>query len=90
MSEYTWEDPEIHQVWAANQSNQNDWLNETQKKCPIKVILQTTVRVRLSDSLPEFTRVSMHMYCILFPLQFSSVQSLSHVQLFATPWTAAF
>ena len=25
----------------------------------------------------------------IFDLQFSSVQSLSHVQLFATPWTAA-
>ena len=25
----------------------------------------------------------------LSPVQFSSVQSLSHVQLFATPWTAA-
>ena len=26
---------------------------------------------------------------LTFPVQFSSVQSLSHVQLFATPWTAA-
>ena len=26
---------------------------------------------------------------MVFPCQFSSVQSLSHVQLFATPWTAA-
>ena len=29
------------------------------------------------------------MYHIDFSHQFSSVQSLSHVQLFATPWTAA-
>ena len=33
----------------------------------------------------------MHIYRILkmISVQFSSVQSLSHVQLFATPWTAA-
>ena len=29
------------------------------------------------------------IFQILFPYQFSSVQSLSHVQLFVTPWTAA-
>ena len=28
-------------------------------------------------------------FCLLFSLQFSSVQLLTHVQLFATPWTAA-
>ena len=32
---------------------------------------------------------SLCQYCIKFMLQLSSVQSLSRVQLFATPWTAA-
>ena len=32
---------------------------------------------------------SLCQYCIKFMLQFSSVQSLSRVQLFAIPWTAA-
>ena len=31
----------------------------------------------------------MCMYVDIYIYQFSSVQSLSHVQLFATPWTAA-
>ena len=40
---HTWEDPEIYQIWAVNQTNQNDWPKEIQKKCPIKVI-QTAMR----------------------------------------------
>ena len=43
MRVHKWEDPEIHQIWTVNQANQNNWPNETQKKCPIKVI-QTTLR----------------------------------------------
>ena len=31
----------------------------------------------------------MLTFCIFSPGQFSSVQSLSHVRLFVTPWTAA-
>ena len=31
----------------------------------------------------------MNGFCLLFSLQFSSVQSLSHIQLFATLWNAA-
>ena len=72
MCVHKWEDPEIHQIWTVNQANQHDWPNETQKKCPIKVI-QTTMRAQLSDSFPEFARMFMHTYCTLFPLQFSSV-----------------
>ena len=37
------EDPEIYQIWAVNQTNQNDWPKESRKKCPIKVI-QTATR----------------------------------------------
>ena len=33
-------------------------------------------------------RISQKLFC-KYQIQFSSVQSLSHVQLFATPWTAA-
>ena len=39
---------------------------------------------------PDFSVYSSTVYLILLMLdQFSSVQSLSHVRLFATPWTAA-
>ena len=46
-----WEDPEIYQIWTRNQAKQDDWLKETQKKCPVKGI-QTSVRARLSLSRP--------------------------------------
>ena len=55
----------------------NDWLKETQKKCPIKVI-QTAMRERLSYS--ESAGVSIHM-CML--------SHFSHVQLFVTLLTLA-
>ena len=38
-----------------------------------------------SGSFPEVRQLC----CSFLPSQFSSVQSLSHVQLFATPWTTA-
>ena len=34
--------------------------------------------------------VTVCKYDTIYSFQFSSVQSLSHVQLFATPWTAAW
>ena len=37
----------------------------------------------------DFTDFCSFLYCSLFVLQFSSVQSLSRVWLFATPWIAA-
>ena len=38
----------------------------------------------------KLLKLVMFMYvCVFSEFQFSSVQSLSHVQLFATPWTAA-
>ena len=46
---HAWEDPEIYQIWAVNQTNQNDWPKESWKKCPIKVI-QTAMRAWLSNS----------------------------------------
>ena len=33
--------------------------------------------------------LQLQQYVTISSVQFSSVQSLSHVQLFATPWTAA-
>ena len=42
----TWEDPEIYQMWVQSQASQSDWSNETEKKCPIK-LMQTTTRVWL-------------------------------------------
>ena len=66
MNVHTWEDPEIYQIWTVNQANQNDWLKETQKKHPIKVI-QTASRVRLRDS-PLVPHVSIHTHCALFLL----------------------
>ena len=47
MHAHTWENPEIHQIQTLNLAKQDDWLKETQKKCPIKVI-QATARIRLS------------------------------------------
>ena len=51
-------------MWTLNQANQNDWPQETWKKCPIKVN-QTTTMAQLSNS--ESACVSIHTYCTLFP-----------------------
>ena len=32
MRAHTWEDPEIYQIWIANQASQNDWPKETWKE----------------------------------------------------------
>ena len=58
MSEHTWDDPEIFQIWNLKQANQNRWLKENQKKWPIKVNHEG---VTLSQS----ACVSIHMYCTL-------------------------
>ena len=42
----------------------------------------------MSTSFPSFYNWNMPLPGVL-PILFSSVQSLSHVRLFATPWTAA-
>ena len=59
---HTWEDPEMYQIWTQNQTKQDDWSKETQKKCPIKMI-QTTIRARLSLWWLPFllTQVCIHM-----------------------------
>lgn len=63
---HTWEvDPEIYQIWAMNQANQNDWSKETWKRYPIKVI--QTRGCDSSDSHPESSCVTVHKYCT-FPL----------------------
>ena len=61
---HTWEYPKI---WTLNQANQHDWPKETQKSCHMKV-LQTAMRVQLSNSLSEPTYVSIQTYCTLFLL----------------------
>ena len=53
----------------------------------------TALKILCSASLsfpsPQ-TLVTIDFFFLLFPsVQFSSVQSLSHVQLFETPWTEA-
>ena len=65
MLVHTWEEPEIYQIRTVNQAYQNDWPKETWKKYPIKII-QTTIRMLLSNSLPESDCMSIHTYCILF------------------------
>ena len=62
MHAYTWEGPAIFQIWTVNQTNQNDWPKETQKKCPIKVI-QTAVRLWLSPSLSLSLPMCLSMHC---------------------------
>jgi len=49
---------------------------------------ETDIENRLMDMVRGEERVSC-MERVTKKLTFSSVQSLSHVQLFATPWTAA-
>ena len=44
MRAHTWENPDIHQIEMLNLAKQEDWLKETQKNCPIKVI-QATARM---------------------------------------------
>ena len=46
---HTWEDSQINQILTQNQAEQDNWLNETQKNCPMKVI-QTAMPVGLSLS----------------------------------------
>ena len=49
---------------------------------------ETDIENRLTDTGRGEERVRC-MERVTWKVQFSSVQSLSHVQLFATPWTAA-
>ena len=55
--------------------------------------LHTFVSYFICSYFPPFWRLSLHLvYSFLFcwkVFQFSSVQSLSHIQLFATPWITA-
>ena len=48
--------------------------------------LMNKVRV---DSVADFKEISKFKIIGIFDIQFSSVQSLSRVRLFATPWNAA-
>ena len=41
------------------------------------------------DFLTTVTLLSIYLFCVDYLIQFSSVQLLSHVRLFATPWIAA-
>ena len=78
MCPHIWEGPESHQIWTANQANQNDWSKENWKKCPVKVI-QTAARARpgdcLSLSLP--VRLSTHTVHFPPPNKYFTVSSLS-------------
>ena len=57
--------------------------------CTYKLMLVLQAKWREIVKL-SFLRLSPCFTCIPhFTVQFSSVQSLSHFQLFATPWTAA-
>ena len=44
----------------------------------------------MRSTFGEYSHGTQNIFMIFFPIQFSSVLSLSHVQLFATPWTEAF
>ena len=62
-----------HQIWETQQWSQN---------CKRSVSFQTQRK-----AMPKNIKM-LHKCTHLTPGTFSSVQSLSHVQLFATPWTA--
>ena len=58
---------------------------------PLKLLVVVfSLRVQDYESSPTFWWIS-HAHPVIWPIgnQFSSVQSLSHVWLFLTPWTAA-
>ena len=65
-------------VWKNLFFNNKNWGNNG----------ETDIENRLMDMVRGEKRVSC-MERVTKKLTFSSVQSLSHVQLFATPWTAA-
>ena len=65
-------------VWKNLFFNKKNWGNNG----------ETDIENRLMDMVRGEERVSC-MERVTKKLTFSSVQSLSHVQLFATPWTAA-
>ena len=44
----------------------------------------------MKSTFGEYSHGTQNILMIFFPIQFSSVSSLSHVQLFATLWTAAY
>ena len=71
---HTWKDPEMYQIWALKQANQNDWWKETQKNCPIKVIDLKDPKAQLwvhplSESTHVYSHIlyyfpnCVHMYC---------------------------
>lgn len=67
MHAHTWEeDLEIYQIQTLTLANQNNWPQENQKKCFIKVI-KTATRARFRDSHSESARASIHTYGTLFP-----------------------
>ena len=39
--------------------------------------------------ISAYILIKMYLVLVILSVQFSSVQSLNHVRLFATPWTAA-
>ena len=55
------------------------WIKTNKKTCVIHII----------EILPLFKAAAWNQTCNSLKYQFSSVQSLSRVRLFATPWTAA-
>ena len=59
MHVHTWEETAIYQIWLLNQANQNDWAEETWKKCPIKVI--QTIFATQQLSLWGCPCVSLHV-----------------------------
>ena len=78
MLGHTWEDPEINQIWAVNQANQNDWPRETWKKYPIKVNsnCHEGVTQRLSLSLSPPVCLSTRTELVLFLLVNTLLASL--------------
>ena len=84
-------DLKVRQVWLVYNAGQStahglSWNSEDVKMrlCLSKVSLDTKFSA-LDDKQAQFLKQDARPLI----LEFSSVQSLSHVQLFVTPWTAA-
>ena len=65
MRVHTWEDPEMHQIWTVNQTNQDDRPKETSKKRPTK-ITQATMRMQLRLPLSLSPPVHLFTFTVLF------------------------
>ena len=88
MRAHTRENPDIHQIETLNLAKQDDWLKETQTRCPVTVV-QATARMRLALNLSvclSHTRTLLLMkhltcfasFCVYVEIHFYTVTGPCH------------